>query len=71
MVSIFLKSGVLLSYKNLNLASFFSHKSVTCLAKSFVPSPPSAQCLQILALTPSFLQNSTKAFTSLSVSFIK
>ena len=40
-------------------------------AKSFVPSPPFAQWVQRLALTPNPSQKSIKAFTSLSVSLIK
>ena len=66
-----MNKGVLLSYKNLNLASFFSHNSATWAANSLVPSPPFAQCVHRLALTPSPSQNSIKAFTSLSVSLIK
>ena len=38
---------------------------------TFIPSPPLDQCVHKDTFTPSFLQKSIKAFTSLSVSVIK
>ena len=47
------------------------HISTTLVAKSFVPFPPSDQCVQRLTLTPSLVHTSWTILTSLSVSVIK
>ena len=57
-------------YSNLDV-SLFLHISTTLLAKSFVPFPPSDQCVQRLTLTLSLAHCSWIILTSLSVSVIK